>query len=123
VSAKGAKYVLWTEGHHPGYTDYVVISTQGGLIEMSQAIERLSKLPNGARIDFRIGERSKFGRDGHIAFAICSEEVLQKQASKTFKSKGTSLLSSAVLLILIIVGAVHSLSYLWSAVLWSISKV
>ena len=123
MAGNHAKYVVRTEGHHPGYTDYLVISTEGGLIELSQAIERLSKLPNGARIDFRIGDRSKFGRDGHIAFAVCSDEKLQQQANKSFKSRGASLLVSAALFALILVGAVHSLNYILRAILWVISKV
>ena len=123
LAVNRAKYVVRTQGHHPGYTDYLVISTEGGLIELSQAIERLSKFPNGARIDFRVGDRSKFGTDGHIAFAVCSDENLQQQANKSFKSRGLSLLASTAMFALLLIGAVHSFNYVLMATLWVASKV
>jgi len=123
VTGNRVKYVVRTEEHHPGFTDYLVISTEAGFVELSQAIERLSKLSNGARIDFRIGDKARFGKDGHIAFAVCSEEKLQQLSDKSFKSRAASLLSTFVLLGIFLIGAAHSLRYIGGAVAWVISKV
>ncbi len=106
------KYVLQTQGHHPGYTDYLVVSSEVGLIELSQAIERLSKLSNGARIDFRLGDRTKREGGGHIAFALCSEEKLEELATESSRSGAKSLILLLIPLVLLsAVGAWHTLKY------------
>ncbi len=105
------KYVLQTQGHHPGYTDYLVISSEVGLVELSQAIERLSKLSNGARIDFRLGDRTKSGRGGHIAFALCSEEKLEELAAEPSRPGAMLFVLLMSLVVLAAVGAWHTLKY------------
>jgi hypothetical protein len=112
------QYVVRTEGHHPGYTDYVIISTAEGLAELAQALERLGRLPNGARIDFRIGNRALFGRDGHVAFAKCSSEKMQEIVHKSFRGRGMGLLTTLAFLIILGVGIWHTVVYLGRALSW-----
>lgn len=125
------KFLVDSVGYSEGTGRYQFIGTEQSLKELSEALERLRYLSNGAMIDIPIAPKGKWSGYVSLAFAKCSPEKFDEIHASRRK---VSLLGRLVekiagpfvmlfLLICVVLGLVEIVKYLCMLALWIVGKV
>ena len=129
--SKEPKFLVDSVGYSEGTGRYQFIGTAQSLKELSEALDRLSHLSNGAMIDIPIAPKGKWGGYVLLAFAKCSTEKFEeihanRRRVGLFERLFEKIAGPFVfflLLICVVLGLVQVVRYFGMLVLWIVGKV
>ena len=129
--SKQPKFLADSVGYSERAGRYQFIGTEQSIKELSEALDRLRHLSNGAMIDIPIAPKGKWGGYVSLAFAKCSAEKFEEIHANRRRvglfekvvEKIAGPFAFLLLLICVMLGVVEIVKYFGMLVLWIVGKV